>query len=113
MLSGHCRSFIIVLQYEATAPHAQKLADEIQSLGNWWHCIHGIWIVKTTAAASEIRDRLRKRLQEDDRLLILEIGRDVAWAGVAKEAAAWLKDNLLERGASPQARSHSSELACS
>jgi hypothetical protein len=104
--------FVIVLELASPARNLQKVADELKSLGNWWHCMDGAWIVSSTSTAREVRDQLRKRLDGDDKLLVLEVGSDVTWAGFMGEPAAWLKDNLLERGASAQARTRGSEVVC-
>jgi hypothetical protein len=104
--------FVIVLELATPARNLQKIAEELKSLGNWWHCIDGAWIVSSAFTAREVRDQLRKRLEGDDKLLVLEVGSDVTWSGFMGEPAAWLKDNLLERGASAQARSRSGEVVC-
>jgi|GEM_PF-575181 len=103
------RRVIIVLDIAAPQRDLQKLTGEIKALGNWWHCLGHVWIVQTPLAVKEMRDRLRRRLESEDRLLILEVNGEAAWAGFAGESAGWLKDHLLPRGASTRAREpHSS-----
>ena len=106
------RRFIIVLEIATPTRDLQKLTCELKSLGNWWHCLGQVWIVQTTTPARAVRDLLRRRLEADDKLLLLEIDGEAAWAGFDGEPAAWLKDNLLPRGASTRARMPSSEVAC-
>ncbi len=104
---------IIVLEIAVPTRDLQKLAAEIKSLGNWWHCLGQVWIVQTATSIKAIRDLLRRRLEPEDKLLLLEIKGEAAWAGFDGEPAAWLKDNLLPRGASTRARVQNGEVACS
>ncbi len=97
-------AFLIFLELTPPARHLEKLNAEIKALGNWWHCVTGLWIVRTTHSAKAIRERLRPRMDADDRLLVLETSGECTWSGFSREAAAWLKDHLLPRGASPRAR---------
>lgn len=104
------RRVIIVLDIATPARDLQKLTGEIKSLGNWWHCLGHVWIVQTPLGVKEMRDRLRRRLESEDRLLILEVNGDAAWSGFEGESAGWLKDHLLPRGASTRAREQRSGL---
>ena len=56
--------------------------------------LNGIWIVQSDETSDQIRDELRARIGPDDALLVLELGRDAAWAGVPASVGEWLLDQL-------------------
>lgn len=76
----------------------------IRRLGDWWNCLSDIWLVKTALPVEVVRDQLQSLLQESDSVLVLEVGTDASWIGLERQAAGWVKDNLLTHGASPLAR---------
>ena len=98
------RAFLISLELKPPQRHLEKLNTEIKALGNWWHCVAGLWLVLTKHSAETIHDRLRPHLEADDWLLVLETSGECDWYGFEGQAAAWLKDHLLRRGASSRAR---------
>lgn len=98
------RCVVVVLELEAGPRNAERIYSEIKAFGNWWHCIGGVWIIRTSFTAKAIREKLRQRLEADDRLLVLELSGEATWSGFSGESAAWLKDNLIPRGESPHAR---------
>jgi hypothetical protein len=71
------------------------LIDAIKALsGTWWHHLDSTWIVVTDKSAVEIRDALRKHIDDDDELLVVKSGGEGAWAGFNDKGSKWLKDNL-------------------
>jgi hypothetical protein len=72
-----------------------KLTEMIQSLGDWWHHLESIWIVRCAQSPIQIRDRLKSYIGNDDQLLIIEIsGGTAEWVGVNDSGSQWLKDNI-------------------
>jgi hypothetical protein len=72
-----------------------KLTEIIQSLGDWWHHLESTWIVRCTQSPSQVRDKLKSYIGNDDQLLVIEISGDKAeWAGVNGAGGQWLKDNI-------------------
>ncbi len=56
--------------------------------------LNGMWFVRSEETSDQIRDDLRACIGPDDTLLVLEIGRDAAWAGVPTSVGEWLLDQL-------------------
>ncbi len=98
------RCVVVVLELGSGPRNAERIHSEIKAFGNWWHCIGGVWVIRTLSTAKAIREKLRQRLESDDRLLVLELSGEATWSGFSGESAAWLKDNLIPRGESPHAR---------
>ena len=75
-----------------------ELAEEIQSLGPWWHHLETVWIVKSSKAAVEIRDQLQAYIGTDDQLLVVDIsGVKAEWVGINGPGSAWLAENVLQK----------------
>jgi len=73
----------------------EDLIKAIQSLGTWWHHLETIWIVQCTDTPSEIRDRLKSHLGNDDQLLVIDISGDTAgWVGINDAGSKWLTGNI-------------------
>jgi hypothetical protein len=72
-----------------------KVTQEIQSLGIWWHHLETVWIVQCEYTPTEIRDRLGLHIGEEDQLLVIDISRDAAkWVGVNDAGSKWLAENI-------------------
>lgn len=71
-----------------------SLFTEIQSLGNWWHCLESVWIVKTNLSSAQVRDRLARCLDSNDKLLVVKLAGDWATRGLDKDCNDWLQSNL-------------------
>lgn len=72
------------------------LIDAIKALGSdWWHCLDSTWIVKTNKTTVSVRDTLSPHIDNNDRLLVVDITGDAAaWTGFDTECSDWLKKNL-------------------
>lgn len=71
------------------------LIEAIKSLTDtWWHHLDSTWIIVTEKTASTIRDELKKHIDSDDELLVVQSAGVGAWAGFNDKGSSWLKDNL-------------------
>ncbi|ROR57422.1 hypothetical protein EDB59_4492 [Vibrio crassostreae] len=57
------------------------LTDEIKAIGDWWHYLDSTWLVSTSSSASQISDKLRTKIDNNDQLLVIK---------VTGECAGWL-----------------------
>ena len=68
------------------------LHKKIKDLGAWWHYLDSTWLVKTSKSAEQIAESLRAAIDQNDRLLVINVGRDYAgW--LENEAWEWLRDH--------------------
>lgn len=70
------------------------LHEAIKKLGTWWHCLDSTWIVKHAGPAMTIRDALRQHTDANDKLLVVLLSGEGAWANFDATCSKWLKDNL-------------------
>ena len=71
-----------------------RLVSAIKSLGDAWSEVHfGLWSLKTSQSAVQVRDRLKPALEHDDKLVIIDAaGGKVAWLNLDAKAAQGLHD---------------------
>jgi hypothetical protein len=76
-----------------------ELGKAIQSLGDWWHHLETVWIVRSDRGPGEIRDGLKAYIGTDDQLLVVDItGDEAEWIGVSDTGSIWLDENLAADG---------------
>ncbi len=74
-----------------------SLHEAIKSLsgGRWWHNLDSTWFIQSTQAAGAIRDKLKQHIDQDDKLLVMEVtGMDWASAGLKPSGNDWLKNHV-------------------
>jgi hypothetical protein len=73
----------------------EALTDRIKELfGTRWHHLDSTWIVVTDMTAKAIRDDLKKKLDKDDELLVVNSGGEGAWSGFNDAGSKWLLKHL-------------------
>lgn len=90
--SLHC----FIISYDLCSP--QKSYDElyevIKSFPNWGHLTESTWAVVSTDSFIEVRDKLLKVMDPNDRLFVIQSGRSAAWSNVLAEDE-WVKQNVV------------------
>lgn len=72
----------------------KKLFEAIKGYPNWWHYLDSTWIIKTDRTSAEIRDDLKRFIDNGDELLVARLAGEAAWQGFSNEAGQWLLDHL-------------------
>lgn len=85
-----------LISYDLNNPgkNYSPLYDAIKNIGTWWHCLDSTWLVSTTMAATQVRDKLKPFLDQNDELLVAELSGEAAWIGFNYECSNWLKNQL-------------------
>lgn len=66
------------------------LYDAIKGVGAWWHYLGSTWLVDTKLDASAIWERLARHVDQNDRVLVIEVTADYSgW--LPKDAWDWIK----------------------
>ena len=69
------------------------LSDELQRSSGWWHYLESTWLIVSWDGADQIYNRLRKHLDVNDTILIMQVGTDYqGW--LPKEAHTWIQNHL-------------------
>lgn len=83
---------VYLITYDLNKPgqNYESLYKAIKSYGSWAKPAESTWLIDTRERASQISDRLRPHIDENDSLFITDIGRDQAgW--LPKDIWNWLK----------------------
>lgn len=70
-----------------------KLYEAIRNYGSFAHVLESVWIIKSSASSSEIRDNLKSYLDSDDKLFVARLTGESAWRNLSKEVSDWIKNN--------------------
>jgi hypothetical protein len=93
----------ILIAYDLHYPRAETydgLIKAIKAFGDWWHHLETVWIVRCTNSPTEVRERLKSHIGEEDQLLVIDVSSVTGdWLGINDAGNQWLKDNLRPRRA--------------
>lgn len=71
----------------------EGLYGALKEFPDWWHYLDSTWLVSTNESAYAIFDKLHQHLDENDSLLIVQVGKDYSgW--LSEEAWEWIKRNV-------------------
>lgn len=62
--------------------------------GTYYHCLDSTWIINTKLSAIQVAKVLWAVMDANDKLLVTEVGPDVAWAGLPAEDQEWFSGAL-------------------
>ena len=89
---------VYMIGYDLHPSEEEKYDDlytALEAIGSgYWDCLNLTWLVITEKTPTQIRDKLKQYLKEDDRLLVMRYGDGAAWYGFRDDCETWLKDNL-------------------
>jgi len=88
------KSYLIGYDLNKTGQDYTKLIEQIKKLGLWWNCLDSTWIIKSNSSAKDIRNHLKKYIDDNDELLVAKLSGEAAWAGFDDTCSKWLTDNL-------------------
>ncbi|MBE3143933.1 MAG: hypothetical protein IMZ61_08420 [Planctomycetes bacterium] len=79
------------INYDLKVPNRdyEGLYKAIKQLGKWWHYIESTWLIMSDESSTQIWDKLRIHMDQNDFMLIIEVRNDVqGW--LPKEAWDWI-----------------------
>lgn len=88
--------FLITYDLLPLGRNYAPLSTAIKQLsdGLYWKELESTWIIITNIGAIEIRDNLKKYIDNNDKLFIISLDYEAAWSGLSKESEKWLEENL-------------------
>jgi hypothetical protein len=70
-----------------------NLYEELKKSPNWCHPMDSTWLIVTSESPEQVRDRLRKHMDDNDTLLIIKVVRPYSgW--LTQEVWDWLEKNI-------------------
>lgn len=86
---------LLLVTYDLKTPGRDyaSLHESIKQSTKWWHYLESTWVIATNETVREVSERLRPKIDSNDRLLIVDMtGREVrGW--LPRKAWDWLKEN--------------------
>ena len=82
---------MLLISYDLNNPgqNYSALHNEIKKAGTWWHHLDSTWIISTNSSPNEWTERLRKHMDDNDYLLVIEVCENYnGW--LPKKAWEWL-----------------------
>ena len=71
----------------------KELHEALKSYDYWWHHLESTWFIKSDKKASEIIKHLSQHLDEDDKIIAVEVSNSWWGKGFTKRAFDWLHKN--------------------
>lgn len=84
------------ISYDLRAPgrNYNSLYEEIKSLGSWAHPVESTWLIDTNVSLTDVRDRLKAKMDSNDRLLVTICSKGTAWHNLPKDVEDWIRKRL-------------------
>lgn len=88
----HC----YLISYDLSQPgrNYSELYDALRRFPKWARLTESFWAVVSSAQATDIRDYLLRYIDEDDRLIVIQSGRNAAWNNLIASNE-WCRINLI------------------
>lgn len=91
------KTFLIAydLNKGETSSEYQRLIREIKALGSWAKPLESTWFVACDSTTSGVRDHLKKFIDSNDELMVLDVTDD-NWSSykLSKDVTDWMHSNL-------------------
>lgn len=85
----------MIIEYDLCSPgrNYNTLYETIQSYGVWAHVTESTWFIKTGDSCVQVRDKLKKCMDSNDRLFVAELTGTAAWSNILCDSD-YLKKHL-------------------
>ena len=88
------KSYLIGCDLNRPGKNYPELIAAFQQFPLHWHHLECVWIVNSDWTVRQIRDHLKPHIDSADKILVVELTGEGAWAGFNDEAIAWLSEHL-------------------
>ena len=82
--------YLITYDLKSPGRDYSSLYNQIKSYGEWWHYIDSTWIIKTDNSIEEVSNSIRKMMDINECLLIVEITNCKRNGWLRKSAWDWI-----------------------
>ena len=84
-----------IIEYDLRQPgrNYDALYNAIKNYGTWARITESTWFIKTTETCVQVRDKLSKQMDSNDRIFVGELSGTAAWKNTICDGE-YLKDNL-------------------
>ena len=88
------KNYLVIYSLNQAENLYTNLISYLKSSGYWAKPFAGVWIVRTTSSASEIRDGIKARINPSDKVFVVAMHTN-EWGtfNVSKEVTDWMHKN--------------------
>jgi hypothetical protein len=86
--------YIIIFELVSENQPNDEFVASIRSTKVWAKISGTTYLIKTNESATELRDRLKRFLNKNDKLFVSYVAPPAAWLGYSEEVTKWIKENL-------------------
>lgn len=86
--------YAVTYDLNATGQDYNALYKQIESLGQTNHALQNLWLLSTNYSADQIRDHIRKVIDGNDFVFVMQLYKGSYSAWMPKEAHDWLEARL-------------------
>jgi len=85
-----------IISYDLSQPgqNYENLLNAIKGYANWARLGGSAYIIISDSSPVQIRDKLNRELDSNDKLYVGVVTAPAAWIGMSDEVSDWLKKNL-------------------
>jgi hypothetical protein len=89
-----------LISYDLGVPETHSdyttLSNHIKHLYNsgWARPVKSVWIIKSDNDAGKIRDEIKAVLDNNDKLVVVELSGNWGTYNISKEVTDWMKENI-------------------
>jgi hypothetical protein len=88
-------SFLITCESNNKHGDYRQLVEKITSFGeHWYRFTDNVWIIKSNLSPSDILTILKPHSYQNDKILVVQMVRKVAWIGLSDEEENWMVSNF-------------------
>ncbi|MEO9964449.1 MAG: hypothetical protein ABJF11_01600 [Reichenbachiella sp.] len=83
---------VYCISYDLKSENYENLIDAIQAYGIWWHQSESTWLIESSQSAKQILDNLNNHLQNEDKIIVIQVHKHWWATGHTDEEYKWMKD---------------------
>jgi hypothetical protein len=88
------RTLLVGYDLNKAGQDYDDLIDVLETFDHW-HDLDSTWLIRTDETPTAVRDNLKRFLDSNDELLVIDVSGDAAaWTGFSASANAWIKAAL-------------------
>ena len=77
-----------------TIPDYKRVTDYIKTFSFWAKPLQSVWFVLSEKSASVIRDELKTRIDQNDKIFVIEVKGHWATSGINSKVTGWMQKNI-------------------
>lgn len=82
------------LIYPETSPQYTELIKIIKTATYWAKPLQSVWLIKTTMNSMQILQQLRRVVDGNDKIIVIDVGNDWASFNLPQDVVDWMKGGL-------------------